>query len=347
MLALLALPLAAASGDEEAPHRDLGPFEIHAHASLGAQWLPWVGAEAAVARLDPVNAPGVRVVQSALELELEGPVGSWATFRVEEGVVHAGGLEAAEAALGFRTANGVASAWIGRDDLPVSLDRVYEPEALVHSTRLLVSRASLPLHVGGATTQLAWPERARLRGGVAYGSAAADAPYLWARAELHPLGAPPHRQDDAVEGFALQLAGGALRHASPSLGMGWLQSADAELRYGPWLLSGGWLRFAQAQDWREAWVELGGPIAPLPEGDLHLLLRGERVTGLELGEDARYLGAARLTWRAAEAHVRLYAETLLSRELGDGVVDGEDLPSLARGVERPNGTTAVGLQFTW
>ena len=59
-------------------------MEVEASATLGAQWIGLVGEDAALARLDWIQLPGVRMAQSALEVEVSGPQGTFAEIRVEE-----------------------------------------------------------------------------------------------------------------------------------------------------------------------------------------------------------------------------------------------------------------------
>ncbi|MCB9763419.1 MAG: hypothetical protein H6739_26870 [Alphaproteobacteria bacterium] len=322
------------------------PFTLSWEAALGAQWVAWVGDESAIARLDPIPTESVRIVQSALGIEITGPLNSYAALRVEEGLVHAGGLESAEALVGIQSSNRVFGAWVGRNDLEVSRDRDYEPEQLIHSVRPVLSRVTLPIHAGAAAVSAAWPERASLEAGVAYPSLTADAPYVRARVRLHPLGTMPEAQDGYAEGVRFQLGGAALWHPSPSLGTSLWTDADAELRWRWWMLSAGWIRFDGPQLSQELLAELGGRLFGVRRADLYAYGRVERATGLEDGEDARWLGAGRLCWRAAEGRVRVYTELTMSREQGTAPADG-DVVVLDPSIERRNGTAALGLQLHW
>jgi len=325
------------------------PVEVEVEAALGAQWVPLVGGEAALVRQDWIQLPGARLAQSVLALEVAGPLHTHAELRIEEGVFHAGGLEAAEAILGWAEPTGHGGLWVGRGDLPVTPDRRIEAEDHALSVRPVVSRAALPLHAGGVGADVAWPERASLAGGLAYASATTDAPYRWARAELTPLGPPTSRQDLPEDGLTLHLGGAVLSRVSDTVSDVWLTSADGALRWGPLLLGGGWVRAridgSTSQELEEVLAELGLRGPSWSWGSLGLFTRGERATGLEAGEEARLLGTARLSWLDPDARLTVYVEGTLSREqaapASEGVVD------LGRGIERPNDTLALGGLLRW
>ena len=133
-------------------HADVAGVHLDAAFALGAQALVYVGDASDVTRYDPVATETVRVVPAAVSVTVTRPLGgvdAWAALRMEEGTVHAGGLEAAEARVGV-TRGGWLGAWVGRADLPLSFDREYEAEDLTFSVRPLLSRAVLPLHATGA-----------------------------------------------------------------------------------------------------------------------------------------------------------------------------------------------------
>lgn len=115
--------------------------------ALGVQAVPYVEQDADLLALDPVQNEGIRVIPAVLSATLRAPYGVEARLRVEEGQVHAGGLELAEAKLGMQ--HPIAGFWLGRGDLPVSRDRELESEALLYSTRPPLSRTLLPLHANG------------------------------------------------------------------------------------------------------------------------------------------------------------------------------------------------------
>ena len=60
--------------------------EVEASATLGAQWIGLVGEDAALGSFGLIQLPGVRMAQSALEVEVSGPQGTFAEIRVEEGI---------------------------------------------------------------------------------------------------------------------------------------------------------------------------------------------------------------------------------------------------------------------
>ena len=70
------------------------------------------------------------------------PTSTFAEIRVEEGIFHAGALEAGEALVGWSPRNELVL-WIGRTDVPVTLDRIREPEDDALSIRPVVSRISI------------------------------------------------------------------------------------------------------------------------------------------------------------------------------------------------------------
>lgn len=342
---LLALPLAAA--DEGG--LTAGPFALHGEAALGARAWVLVGDEADTTRYDPVATEGVGVSPLALEGLAQTEGGVYALLRLEEGVIHAGAVEAAEARLGWAAPGGQGELWLGRGDLPVTRDRGREPEDQALGLAPILSRTLLPWHATGAAGALAWPERATLQAGLAWTTASADAPWTWGRLDLHPLGPVP--DDERVNSVTptFVLGGGLARLDSPSLGQSLLWTADGELRLGPLLLGGGWTGTEQGEgeersSRRAVHAQAGGGLLTVRNITLHAMLRGERATGIEAGEDARWLGAGRLSLSAHEAALEGYAELLLCRERGDGVEAGEDVVALGRGVERQNDALSLGLR---
>lgn len=343
---LLLLP-AAVAGEPHDTDR-LADWDFEVHATLGAQWVAWVGDDSDLARYDAFPTEQVRGAQSALDAHFFGPAGAYGTIRVEEGIFHAGGLEAGEAWLGLRQESGWIAAWVGRNDLVVTRDRSRESEDLVFSVRPLVSRTILPLHVDGAALDLAWPDRVSARAGVAYGTRNADAPTWYGRLAVHPLGPLPHRQDERVDGFVFQVAGAALRTDSEGLGRSTVLSSDVELRLGPAELAAEWVRHDLDEQRREELLaEAGSALFPLFDGDVHAQARVSRATGLADGEDARWLPAARVTWRSADARVNVYAEALLSREQGSAADADEAVVVLDDSIERANDSVAVGALLRW
>lgn len=322
------------------------------HASLGAQWMFWVGDDADLARFDAAPTEAVRMAQSAAELEAVGPGGVAATLRLEEGIFHAGGLEAAEAWVGLLGWEGRLGAWIGRNDLPVTRDRQRENDELVMSQRPVLSRTLWPIHPTGAGAGLAFADKVSVQGGASYTSLNADAPLWWVRADLTPLGSPPERQDQAVQGLCFLLGGGWLAQESESLGDTLLWTADLELRLGPAELSGAWVHHEVARagqrDQRGEWIATAGSrLFRVGSGDLHMQLRGERLINLLPGEDVRWLPMGRVALRLQEGLVQIYSEALLSWEEGTGLISGQDVIDSGRGIERDNHLVSAGMLVRW
>lgn len=318
-------------------------LELTAEAALAAELVPWVGSEAELTRYDPVASPNVRIPYAALGLEAVAPGGVEVAVRVEEGVIHAGGLESAEAHLGWFHPHGWLGISLGRDDLPVSYDRAREPEDLTSTLRPVVARAFLPAHANGATAQLAWPNRMGLWGGVAWANGPADAPWAWARLEVHPWGRLPEAQDapDSVGGA---LGAGVALLDSEGLGRQEVLAGDLSLRVRSFGLDLAAVRHrSEDAAHLELWAEAGGRVAPLPVGDLHLSVRGTRLSGLVDGEDTRWVAAPRLAWRSDAYRVEAWVQGQLSREVGTGVAPGEDVVGLPGGAERANDLVAAGL----
>lgn len=349
----LLLSTALGQGQPGAPLQgEAGAWRPSIHASLGAQWMAWVGDEADLARFDAAPTEAVRMAQSAAELEAVGPGGVAATLRLEEGVFHAGGLEAAEAWVGLIGWEGRLGVWIGRNDLPVTRDRQRENDELVLSQRPVLSRTLWPIHPTGAGGGLALADKLAVQGGASYTSLNADAPLWWVRADLTPLGPPPDRQDEAVQGVCMLLGGGWLAQRSESLGDTLLWTADLELRIGPAELSGAWVHHEVSRDalrdQRQEWIAAAGSrLFRVGTGDLHLQVRGERVTNLLPGEAVRWLPMGRLALRLQEGRVQIYSETLLSFEEGSGVLPGEDVVASGRGIERDNHVVSAGMLVRW
>lgn len=318
----------------------VGPGEGTVDIALGAQVLPYVGDQADLGAGDVVLSEGVRISASALTLEVRHPSGFGAGLRVEEGVVHAGGLESAEATVGWASPRGVGELAAGRDDLVVTLDRQYEPEDRGFAWAPALSRIVLPVHANGVFGAAAWPDRGVLRGGAAWTTTTADAPWWFGRLAVHPLGALPDREDGAADGWRLQLGGGAAYLPSASLGDRWLVTADAVIRYRAWAVSGAWVVDHADRDRSEWWVAGFGRLWAWPRGELRLGVRSELVTDLVVGESSRWVGASRLTTSLDCGHVDLWTEGWLSRETptpADGVV--------ATPRDRLNDLVSVGV--TW
>lgn len=336
---------AVAVATAEEPPAGPPPIALSWAFTLGAQAMPLVGDEASTLLGDAVGSEGVRVVPLVGEVGARGPLSTFAVVRVEEGLFHAGALEASEARVGFVSSKGIGGLWVGRSDLLFSRDRDVEAEDQTFSLRPMLSRLALPLHMSGTGFALALPERITAEGGLAYATATADAPYRWGRLRVHPLGALPDRTDGFSEGLRVQLAGGLVDLQSEALGSERLWAADLTLTAGPLQVSGGAQHEASAGDdprWSSV-VEAGSRVLALPGGDLHLALRGERVVGFDVGDTPRWLGALRLAARDPSGRATLYGEYFLSREPGTGVAPGEDVVGLPGGAERDNDLLTVGL----
>lgn len=304
---------------------DLSGFHLRIDGAVGAQAQLWVGDGADSTLADPYTNETVRILPAALGVGIErGP--AWAGLRIEEGTVHAGGLEAGEARVGL--AGGPFRAWIGRSDLPWSLDRDVEIEDQAPSLRPVLSRTVLPLHATGAGLELS-PAFATVEAGASWTALSSDAPWLWARARLHPLPRAVIRP---------QLGGALLRSDSPSLGEQWAWAADLRVESDPAWVSGGYAWARTGSERAEAWVELGGQV-PLGPVEPQLVLRGERATGLAEGEDLRWIGLGRVGLGLPAWRLSTYVELLHSVEEGTpaGVL------SLDGGADRANDAVSLGL----
>ena len=315
-----------------------GTWQMDVSGALGAQALVWVGEDADLRQGDLARTETVRLAQGFFEAGFRGPAGAFANFRVEEGVLGPAGLEAAEAWVGLSALKGRAGAWVGRNDLPVTRDRKRENDQLALSWRPHLSRTLWPVHPTGAGAGLGIPGRASLQGGASYAQLNADAPLLWARADLSPLGPVPARQGERVQGAAFALGGGLLRQSSPSRGETRFWTADAEVRVGPAEVSGAWLRHAErpgtpGERVRSEWIaSVGSTLLSTPNSALFLHLRGERVVGLDPDGAARWLPGGRLGWRGAGDAVEVYGEGHLSFE---------------EATARENGLAAAGMRVRW
>lgn len=352
-LLLTAGPARAHDGVSGPPDLLLGEFEGWLGASLGVQWLAWVGDEAEQTKLDPVLREGIRAVQGSLDLALRGPSWTLAHLRVEEGLVHAGGLEAAEAELGLREPEGRGWFIVGRGDLFVSWDRLREAEGLLFVDRPGISRVYLPLHVDSVRAGGALERLGAVQAGLSWAAGSADAPYRWVRADLHPLGEPGPYQDSHVEGLRVRAGGAFLDLDSPTLGGRRLLSADGEVQLAHHTLGGGWQRWEESPLTGAAAVRsgvqvfLGLQVLELGEHAVRLDLQGERAQALVDGEEARLVGQARVAWQPLEAAFTGYVGTRLQREEGSAVAPGEDLVDLGRGVERANDLVHLGFLARW
>ncbi len=308
--------------------------------AIGVQAVPYVEQDADLLALDPVNNEGIRVIPAALSATLRAPYGVEARLRVEEGQVHAGGLELAEAKLGIQ--HPIAGFWLGRGDLPVSRDRELESEGLLYSTRPLLSRALLPLHANGVGGYLSWPEQLTLEVGGAWPALSSDAPWWWGRLRLHPLGELPEREDLRPERPAFQVAAGIAGMDSPSLGRSLLVVVDGSARLGPVGLDLGWLRLSGKQTVQEIVLSVSAVLLDKEPFSLGVGLREERSWGQEA--EQRWISSSRLygTWKPA--FLTLYVEAYLPIEDGEAPAK-PGVVLLDRSLERANNWGAVGLLF--
>jgi hypothetical protein len=323
------------------PVAHFGGFDLSADGALGAELLAYVGDDADITRFDPFATETVRVVPAAVAVRVDGPTGVFGALRAEEGVVHAGGLEAAEARVGWD--RGWAGGWLGRADVPLTRDRDDEAEDLVFSVRPVLSRALLPLHATGAGARLAWPDRVTAELGASWPALTSDAPYVWARLRVHPLGPLAEEQDAPCDQPRVQLGGGIARLDSPSIGRQLLLAGDLSVAWGPVFADVGWVREADTTV-REEWLaEAGGAVGRRAGPDVAIAGRVERVTGLSDDEDARWIAAARVALRLYDRHVEAYVEGLHSLEVGVAASADEDVVVLDDSIDRANDSLALGL----
>jgi hypothetical protein len=308
--------------------------------ALGVQAVPYVEADADLLALDPVNNEGIRVIPAALSATLRVPHGVEARLRVEEGQVHAGGLELAEARLGIQ--HPIAGFWLGRGDLPVSRDRELESEGLLYSTRPLLSRVVLPLHANGVGGHLSWPGRLTAEAGAAWPALSSDAPWWWGRLRLHPLGELPEWEDKRSDTPVFQVAAGIAGMDSPTLGSSLLLDVDGSARLGPVGLDLGWLRRSGAETVQEILVSASAVVLEKEKFCLGLGLRGERSWGSET--EQRWIGSSRLYGSWKPAFLTLYVEAYLPLEDGEAPLQ-PGVVLLDRSLERANNWGAVGLLF--
>lgn len=321
MAALLLIGAALAHPPSPSHTADVAGLTLGVSGTLGARWAVAVGDEAELARLDPIVREGVSVYPLGVTLSAASGAG-YALLRVEEGLAHAGSLEAAEARLGADV--GWGGVWLGRGDLPVTRDRAREMEDRPLTIAPLLSRAYLPQHAAGAAATVRWPERGELSAGLSWPTTTADAPYAWGRVTAHPLGEPTTDETDPVDRLVPAVSVGALQQRSPTLGTRQLLSADAELRWRSWGATAGWIQYTDPDATHRQWLAaLWGPLVPLgPRQDLHATARVERLLdGVIDDEDGRWIGAARLAWRRDQATV--YVEGLHSREQGQLEPEGD------------------------
>ena len=344
MAALALISAALAHPPDPAVTAELGELTAGVSGALGGRLTVFVGEDASFRKLDGLTSTGARVYPLALTGSLQGPRGGYALLRVEEAGAHAGSLEAAEARLGIHT--GMLGGWIGSGDIPVTRDRDREMEDRHFMISPMLSRILLPAHASGVSAAGEWPERAGMDLGLSWPTATADAAYRWGRIRLHPLGEVSRDESSSDDGVLLQLAAGGLWQDSESLGELRLGTVDAEIRYRSVGLAAAYLT-TDGPTWTasEIVVWAWGRLLSVDAGALSGQVRVERVAGVLAGEDARLIGSARLAVHPAQGQIDLFVEGMLSREKGDGVVDGEDVISLGRGIEHENDTLSLGARM--
>lgn len=331
--------------EEDAPLSvDLAGWHAEFGAALGARGVVFVGDSADVVAFDPFATEGVGVFPAAVEARVER---AWAfgELRLEEGTVHAGGIEAAAAFVGARVPGGWGELRAGRDDVRFTADRAIEPEDLLLSVRPALSRAWLPLHATGGSVTLAVPGRASLQAALAFSSFTSDAPYLLVRADLFPLGPLLERPSARVDGFRFDVGGSFAILDSEALGeqRGW--TVDATLRYDVASLSVSWTDIRSTGTFTGGSAELGLTLLPRRAVRPLLAARLEYVTGLDSHEDARWIGGARLGATLLAGKLTVYAEGYLPREEGSASGGSDDVVVLDDSVERANDTLLVGAQL--
>jgi hypothetical protein len=320
---------------------DVAGWHLEVGAALGARAAVYVGDDAALTRWDPVLSEGVGVFPAALEVGLSR---RWVfgELRVEEGVAHAGGLEAATALVGARVPEGWGEVRAGRGDVVFMADRAIEAEELLFSVRPVLSRVWLPQHATGVWVSGGWPGRVSAGVGAAWAAPTSDAPYLVGRLDVHPWGEIPEHAGAGGSTARARLGGAVARLDSEVLGrqLGW--TVDGELCWRGVGLRGGWVwvdvgaSVPMTEAWGEAEVHLlpNAPVAPMVGG------RVERVTGLEVDEDVRWLAAGRLGASGWEHRAQVWVEAHFSREVGERTAEGAVV--LDGRVERPNDAILVG-----
>ncbi len=310
-------------------------WSLEIEAAVGARAAVYVGDEADTLALDPVATEGVTVFPAALGVHATR-LPWFLGLRVEEGTVHAGGLELGEARVGAR-AGDWAEIWMGRDDVVFMLDREEEPEVLSIGVRPALSRAWLPLHSTGLGAGVRLADRAKLDVSAQYASATADAPYLLARGGVVPL---------RTGELSLALGGAIAYLPSPSLGTQLGYTFDLDARHGEQRLVAGFTSVSRDELPAMQGVLLGVDTRLFPRRALSpaLAFRGERLTGLDPEEDARWLASSRLGLRFLDRHAEAYVEYLHATEEGE-VSAAADVVILDNRVERDNDVLQLGLSF--
>ena len=326
------------------PVFDADGWHVELGVALGIRAAVYVGDESDIVQADIATTEGVGIAPLGLGVVASrGPF--FGELRIEEGTVHAGGVEAAGARLGVRDSAGIASFSAGRSDVEFTSDRTTEPEDRLFSIRPMLSTALLPLHATGGFGTLAWPDRVELRTAVVFTSITSDAPWMIARADVYPLGELPLRAGAGTPGIRFDLGGGVAYQNSPSLGetLGW--TADATLAAGPVYLSAGWISGVDSAVRSDGYAELAGRLFPEKAISPLAALRGERATGFG-EEDERWLVGGRIQADIRRWHVAPWIEFHHSEETGTGDVP-DDVVVLQASAERDNDVLFVGALARW
>lgn len=332
---------------------EVGEATIEATAAVGAVLVPWAGERADLVARDAVGSQGLRVTPAAAGAEVLVPFGGWAKVRIEGGaewqpLVADVDLQLAEAQLGWVDPGGIAAFRAGRIHLGITSDRAFEQEDLALAFRPVASRALLPIHANGVDASVSWPDRLTLTTGGFWAAPTSDAPHLWARLDVTPLGPLPEREDGDVEDPRFSVGGGVVLLDSPLLGVQRTYTADGGITWNGMGVDGGWIRQVVGIVVTDnEWVAARSRVVRFPgDTDLYVAGRYEWVSDLVAGEDSRSIALARISWRSPDAWAALYVEGSMSREEGPGLVGTGEVVDLGR-AERPNDWFGAGVWARW
>lgn len=352
---------------------DIGPAEVTVAASAGAAVSVWVGDGADPALLDPVGTEGVVVTPGTLAVSVSGPYGANGRARVEI-VPNAPALEVLEVRAGWEAPDGYGGAGLGRIRIPQSRDRRFDTEDLALTHRPVLSRAALPGYAPGVDAWVAWPTRGTLTVGAFWTDPSANAPYLFGRLDLTPLGALPSREDGDADGPRIGAGGSfALRRSSFTGADTWL-AGDVWFGWRSIGVDGGWIsRSTGGVVSDDQWVGGHARVVRLPEAtDLFVAARVEWIDGIVVGETARIVANGRLSWRIhpavkgpatskgldalgiggpptdlGDAWAAVYVEGGFSRESGPGLNATAEGTAVDLDAERTNDWITVGAWTRW
>lgn len=324
------------------PDTSENAWELHAEGAIGAVVVPYVGPDADVVLLDPVWAAGVLPHPVAARAHLVGPSDLHASLAVEMSREHFGQLGVGEAVVGWAPA--WAAVWGGLADVPVTRDRELHPEDRVAVHEPVLSRHFLPQHMAGVGLGARPGDVVHGRVGVAWASPTADAPWVWSRVAVHPLGPLPEREAEPLPGDArVQVAGGAARLDSEALGDEVMLSGGVDVAASR-TMGGAEVVYARRDSTGAlealAYAAQAVPVSSDDRWDMLLYVRGSRATGIVEGEAVRYGLTPRLAFRQLSWNFEVFAEGWLSWEQADSspgvaVIDGG---------ERDNHAAALGAR---